>query len=141
MSQVASSQSGLALSSWSSRSSKTSRSVATTSRPRCHGGPGSDTTSVSAGSQSSKHSHQILQNLRSKDSQSVTALATGSSRAKSQSQPELGQCVGFLEPPQYVAAIPVQPIITASFTAPTTPAVLSPLQTNEVSAIRTVNLS
>ncbi|XP_048506862.1 circadian locomoter output cycles protein kaput isoform X2 [Athalia rosae] len=124
-----SSQSGLASSPWSSRSSKTSRSVPATPRPRYQGGPGSDTTSLSAGSQSSRHSH--YQPAPQHNPPTRTASRSG----KVQPDNLVNQCLGFLEPPQYVAAIPVQPIISAGFpTDPETaePAVVSSLQAQEI---------
>ncbi|XP_017779823.1 PREDICTED: circadian locomoter output cycles protein kaput-like isoform X3 [Nicrophorus vespilloides] len=90
-----------------------------TSRSRvCHG-PSSDCTSMSADSPTSRHSVMSEYSVKTRTSGGVSV------NVPTQSTQTI-VAPTFMEPPQYVAAIPVQPVIT-NFASP---AVLSPLPVN-----------
>ncbi|GAB0101002.1 Circadian locomoter output cycles protein kaput [Sergentomyia squamirostris] len=139
---------------WSSKSSRMSRFAVTPgspsvkSRQRYHNyhGTGSDSTSISADSHTSRQSLMTQYSSRSRmrqHSQQQTkssqvhvahpAQTQVASPVVPQRQCQPPQIIGptFLEPPQYLTAIPVQPVLApAPFTAAAT--VISPLQPTEL---------
>uniref|UniRef100_A0A6B2E545 Putative aryl-hydrocarbon receptor nuclear translocator n=1 Tax=Phlebotomus kandelakii TaxID=1109342 RepID=A0A6B2E545_9DIPT len=136
---------------WSSKSSRMSRfavtpgspSVKSRQRYNTYHGTGSDSTSISTESHTSRQS-LITQysaqrsRMRQKTSQQNTPQQMhhpqgGASQSSHQRQCQAPQIMGptFLEPPQYLTAIPVQPVLApAPFTAAAT--VISPLQPTEL---------
>ncbi|XP_055688522.1 circadian locomoter output cycles protein kaput isoform X1 [Lutzomyia longipalpis] len=140
---------------WSSKSSRMSRfavtpgspSVKSRQRYNTYHGTGSD-SSVSAESHTSRHSLITQYSSRSRlrqhshpskttQSQGIHQMTQASGQTASQNvhqrQVQAPQMMGptFLEPPQYITAIPVQPVLApAPFTAAAT--VIQPLQPTEL---------
>ncbi|GLG98842.1 Circadian locomoter output cycles protein kaput [Gryllus bimaculatus] len=131
------SQSGLAASPWSSKSSDVrspapSASGVKGSRSR-HAvrGPGSDSTSMSADSPSSRHSQVTSHSVRSRASVHGVQVLGKPLLTMATPQQVTPSTATFLEPQQqYVAAIPVQPVLAAGF--PGTAAVVTTLPAPEL---------
>ncbi|XP_076650240.1 circadian locomoter output cycles kaput protein Clock [Halictus rubicundus] len=122
---------------WPSKSSKSSKSVASNTRPR-HQIDGSESSSMSASMQSSPHS-QITHASRSKCTSvnsSKTQIPQIDSRSQQQQQSQQSQlevdqsCINFMEQTQY-ATVNLQPVVTTGFAAPAGP-ILSTVPTHEM---------
>ncbi|XP_033327673.2 circadian locomoter output cycles kaput protein Clock [Megalopta genalis] len=122
---------------WPSKSSKSSKSIASNTRPRHHV-DGSESSSMSASMQSSPHS-QITHVSRSKctsANSSKTQIPQIDSRSQQQQQSQQSQlevdqsCINFMEQTQY-ATVNLQPVVTTGFAAPAGP-ILSTVPTHEM---------
>ncbi|XP_012281769.1 circadian locomoter output cycles protein kaput [Orussus abietinus] len=96
---------------------RSSRSSDTGSR--YHGAGESNATSIQVGSQLPRNSQQIGQNSKSKPNPATDTMCGTKPTSSAPRQPsEIDSgCPTFLETSQYVAAVPVQPVVTAAFTA------------------------
>ncbi|KZC11045.1 Circadian locomoter output cycles protein kaput, partial [Dufourea novaeangliae] len=124
---------------WPPKSSKTSKSVASNTRPRHHI-ESSDSSSISASMQSSPHS-QLTHVSRSK-STTANSLKTQQmpqidnrqqqqQQSQQQAQLEIDQsCINFMEQAQY-ATVNLQPVVSTGFAAPAGP-ILSTVPTHEM---------
>ncbi|XP_051159877.1 circadian locomoter output cycles protein kaput isoform X2 [Leptopilina boulardi] len=125
-------------SSWSSKQNKSSKSFSKPFKPR-YQERGSDTTSISGGSQYSqantKHSYAASQGSKSKivpatsTASSITIPTTVIMDQPLESKIE-ESCINFLEPTQYTT-VPIQSIVTGSCGPPSVP-LNSPLPTSEI---------
>lgn len=126
---------------WPTKSSKTSKSVASNTRPRHHV-ESSDSSSMSTSMQSSPHS-QITHVSRSKGTPASNSVPSKAQltqidnrqqqqqQSQQQSQFEVDQsCINFMEQAQY-ATINLQPVVSTGFAAPTAP-IISTIPTHEV---------
>ncbi|XP_076668687.1 circadian locomoter output cycles kaput protein Clock isoform X1 [Andrena cerasifolii] len=122
---------------WPNKSSKTSKSVASNTRPR-HRVDNSDSSSMSTSLRNSPHS-QITHVTRSKDTSANSSVASKAqmpqlnNRQQSQQQPQLEvdqTCISFMEQVQY-ATVNLQPVVSTGFAASTTP-IVSTLPTHEM---------
>lgn len=122
---------------WPNKSSKTSKSVASNTRPR-HRVDNSDSSSMSTSLRNSPHS-QITHVTRSKDTSANSSVASKAqmpqlnNRQQSQQQPQLEvdqTCISFMEQVQY-ATVNLQPVVSTGFTASTTP-IVSTLPAHEM---------
>ena len=122
---------------WPTKSSKTSKSIPSNTRPRHHV-ESSDSSSMSASMQSSPHS-QITHGSRSKGASANNSVASKTQisqidNRQQQQQPSLLEvdqsCVNYIEQTPY-ATVNLQPVVSTGFAAPTAP-IISTLPTHEV---------
>lgn len=131
---------------WPAKSSKTSKSIASNTRPRHHV-ESSDSSSMSASMQSSPHS-QITHVSRSKGASanssvpSKTQMPQIDNRQQQQQQQQQQQsqqqsllevdqsCINFMEQAQYTT-VNLQPVVSTGFVTPAAP-IISTLPTHEV---------
>ncbi|XP_076182139.1 circadian locomoter output cycles kaput protein Clock isoform X2 [Ptiloglossa arizonensis] len=131
---------------WPTKSSKTSKSVASNTRPRHHV-ESSDSSSMSTSMQSSPHS-QITHVSRSKGTPASNSVPSKAQltqidnrqqqqqQSQQQSQFEVDQsCINFMEQAQY-ATINLQPVVSTGFAAPTAP-IISTIPTHEQGIVMT----
>ncbi|XP_012246973.1 circadian locomoter output cycles protein kaput isoform X1 [Bombus impatiens] len=131
---------------WPAKSSKTSKSIASNTRPRHHV-ESSDSSSMSASMQSSPHS-QITHVSRSKGASanssvpSKTQMPQIDNRQQQQQQQQQQQsqqqsllevdqsCINFMEQAQYTT-VNLQPVVSTGFVTPAAP-IISTLPTHEM---------
>ncbi|KAK9303321.1 hypothetical protein QLX08_004922 [Tetragonisca angustula] len=125
---------------WPTKSSKTSKSIPSNTRPRHHV-ESSDSSSMSASMQSSPHS-QITHGSRSKGASANNSVASKTQisqidnrqQQQQQQQPSLLEvdqsCVNYIEQTPY-ATVNLQPVVSTGFAAPTAP-IISTLPTHEM---------
>nr|XP_031837017.1 circadian locomoter output cycles protein kaput isoform X3 [Nomia melanderi]XP_031837018.1 circadian locomoter output cycles protein kaput isoform X3 [Nomia melanderi] len=121
---------------WPSKSSKSSKSIASNTRPRHV--EGSDSSSMSASMQSSPHS-QITHVSRSKGTSAnapknqMPQIDNRQHQQQSQQQPQIEvdqSCIHFMEQAQY-ATVNLQPVVTTGFATPAGQ-ILSTVPTHEM---------
>lgn len=128
---------------WPSKSPKSSKSMASNTRPR-HRVENSDSSSISTSLRNSPHS-QISHVTRTKDTSANSSVASKTqmpqldNRQQQQQQTQQPQlevdqtCINFMEQTQY-ATVNLQPVVSTGFAASAAP-IVSALPTHEVNKL------